>query len=467
MAMRKIIFLLPLSVFFISSFFSAGSYAGSHPWTAYFGTHYMDAEWAKSVRDPVGPAIAGFWPDSRQRHPELDKRFDELLSDLEHRLSRQDVVLGVGGLGSGRRSEEVDAFMDMVKKDNANRWKDELHRRVVRVARLKHASERVYWQFGNEINGPRFLRNMVEWEGGTAQQRGIAMSRFIPLYVEYFLAPGVEAIQKSSRDAYGKEGQIRIMLGSLANARHPRSISWYRQLLDYEIKGTYAPTLRGRRVFQIVDTLSIHYLLTAPDDYWAEELDKLSRSYMGRGAVRRIWSTEEIGIRRAREGHGAATALQVWARSLWWWEKYLWKPEHGRVFFWGWNIGDKGSRAEDSLSTIFSFTGDRALNYVGTVKGDAAVEYAESYVFRTKGKLAKKVAVVLPKGREATISLKRLSLPAVKSRGRMNISAHIFSPAGTKTLEVKARHSGSALDVTLSGAGAQLQSGSALLLLIE
>ena len=366
------------------------------PWTAYFGSHYESAPWGLSMRDPGGPGRFGYWLPSAQTEKRMTTADSGSLEELSRPIAQGDVVLNVGGLGSGRDLGMVKDFLDEVRRDKGATWKKELSNRVRRVAKLPGATERVFWQFGNEINGPRFLRNMADWGGVNKRDKAEAMRQIIPVYVEYFLAPGVEAIRNTSRELHGDPERIHVMLGSLAGARNPNSIRWYEQLMEYTIKGDNAKSLAGRKVYEIVDSLSIHYLVTAQDDGWTEIMDNLAKKWVGRGAIRRIWSTEEIGVRRAQSGKGASTALRVTARYLDWWLKQGWSPNQGHCFFWGAEMGEAGTRANDALRTLVEFTGQTAL----ARQPGAEVGELENYLFSVAGE-RKRVLIAFPKEKSA------------------------------------------------------------------
>jgi hypothetical protein len=377
------------------------------PWPAYFGSHYEtgpDFNWGNSSRDPGGPGRFGYWASNDQA-----MRAQGSAGELRTPISQGDVILSVGGLGSGRKLSLVSDFLDEVRADKGATWKRKLSGRVRQVASLADASERVHWQFGNEINGPKMIRNLADWSGIRGDRPAEVMAKIIPVYVEYFLAPGVESIKATSREIYGKPDAIRVMLGSLANARNPKFIRWYEQLLSYEIKGDFAGSLRGRKVFEVVDSLSIHYLVTARDRGWADILDSLSAKWLNRGAIRRIWSTEEGGIRRARSGAGAVTALKVTARYLDWWQRNSWSTDTGRCFFWGANTGPQGTRASDALGTLYAFTGPAPLKRapVSQVKG------LESYLFDVADG-HRRVFIVVPEddGTRGTPHIDSLIVPA-------------------------------------------------------
>jgi hypothetical protein len=427
--MKRFVFWLMMS-----AMMPAWCESAPEPWAAYFGNHYESTAWASSLRDPGGPGRYGYWLPSARNNARMTTADSGDLQELSRQIARGPVVLNAGGLGSGRDESLVTNFMNDVRRDNAASWKRELAQRVRRVAAVPGASDRIYWQFGNEINGPRMLRNLAQWGGIKNMSGAEAMRQVIPLYVEYFLAPGVEATRAASREVYGDPGRIHIMLGSLANARNPSSIRWFEQLLDYTIKGDHAKSLAGRKVSEIVDTLSIHYLVSAQDDGWSEIMDSLANKWLGRGSVRGIWSTEELGVRRAQAGLGASTALRVSSRYLDWWQRHGWSADQGHCYFWGAEMGAAGTRANDALNTLYAFTGSSPLLRLPRVEmGDF-----ESYLFSVAGD-RKRVFIVFPRkswiGSGVTFNL--ANMPASGWSGPLHAKLLHFMPDGIQTLSTE------------------------------
>lgn len=433
-------------------------------WSDYFGTHYEAASWGASLRDPGGPGRFGYWLPSARNSNRLTTADSGTLDELRRQIERGAVVINVGGLGTGRDTQMVSDFLNEVQKSRATTWKHELAERVRRVASVPGAEDLVYWQFGNEINGPRFLNNLAQWGGVKGANAEETMREVIPIYVENFLAPGVETVHQVSQQVYGNSQRIHVMLGSLANARNPRSLGWYDELLNYTVRGDYAKSLAGRKVYEIVDTLSVHYLVSAPDNGWENILDTLTQKWIGRGSVRRIWSTEELGVRRAQAGQGASIALRVAARYLDWWLRHELTPDQGHCFFWGAEMGGEGKRADDALNTIFEFTGKAALERLPSADtGDL-----ESYHFSVAGN-RKRVLIAFPQGRwvgeDATF--KGASLPVSGWNGPMRIRLLHYTPEGVQSIAVDiSGKKGDVYRITPDEL-VKLREGSALLFLIE
>ncbi len=440
----------------------AGPVQAATPWTAYFGTHYELADWSSSLRDPGGPGRFGYWLPSARTERRMTSADSGSPEELRRLLARGDVVLNVGGLGSARDGDLVSAFLDAVRQDRGATWKRELAERARRVARLPGTAEHIHWQFGNEINGPRSVDNMARWAGGSRTGLETGLAAVIPVYVEQFLAPGVEALRGVSREVHGDPQHIRIMLGSLANARHPRSVRWYEQLLDYTIRGDNAPSLAGRKVHEVVDALSVHYLASAPDEGWAEVLEGLNKRWVGKGAVRRIWATEELGVRRAQGGYGAATALRVAVRYLDWWQRHGWTPDQGHCFFWGAGMGRPGNRADDALSLLAGFTGHVPLTPLSALDSPDL----ESYFFSVEGD-RKRFLVVFPRNgwRMGNLDFASATLPASGWQGPVRARALLFASSGTSHPSATVSASAAGLRLALERSTAIPETGTLLFLL--
>lgn len=441
----------------------AWSDTGAVPWSAYFGGHYGSNDtsaWGMSSRDPGGPGRFGYWTPSAQS----GRRDSGSPEELRPLLAQGEVVLSVGGLGSGRDVSMVSGFLDEIRDDRAGTWKRELAERVRRVASVPGATERVFWQFGNEINGPRMIENLAAWGGLRRGSRAETMTGIIPLYVEYFLAPGIEAIRAASQDVHGDPGRIHVMLGSLANARNPVFVKWYEQILEYTIQGDYAGSLKGRKVYELVDALSIHYLVTSRDEGWADILDNLAAKWMNRGAIRRIWSTEEGGIKRARAGHGASTALRVTARYLDWWQRHDWSAQQGHCFFWGADQGPAGTRATEALNTLYKFTGRASM----TSLARPDIDSLESYLFDVSGN-SKRVLIAFPQAGKSPkeASFDSVDMPASGWSGSISGQLLVYTPKGVQARPVTIAGSGQG-DYRISPqTPVELAEGSALMVLLE
>ncbi len=365
-------------------------------WTDYLGNQQRGAPWAGFLRG-VGLMETGLGA-VRDRIPargEPMPDFALLRERVSAAIAEHDVVMPVGGLVSGRRQSHVDTFMQLIERDQGATWRDLVRTQAAAIAGLPGGRERVYWQIGNEINSRHYslsLRTYADAPGGDrdedAGQRqaprmrprfegadpapgrqrrlgGMPNDEFIiSYYVEYFLAPTVQAIDEASRDLFGAPGRINIMLGSLANSSSPAAQRWLDLLLDYTIEGRFAPAIKGRKVHEFIDIISIHYLVSYPGDEWRQVLGDIEQRWWGKGRVRGTWSTEELGRRRAMGGMGGVSSVQVSLRYLDWAAERALGPRQVRVNFWGGELGPPDTTAERNLTLLHDFLGDTRLRII-------------------------------------------------------------------------------------------------------
>ena len=170
------------------------------PWPQYLGSHYKQAPWADSIRDPGGPGRAGSWPIGVHGNTvELEKeRWAAVLQTLHALPSDHLAVLSVGGIGGGRNADVVNEYLDQMSKNGGKSWRDALYNKAFEIYSDAQAPKGITWQFGNEINGPRIRRNLKSWAEAHQAGSGPVESN-ISLYAEYFLAPGVEVIRAAEK----------------------------------------------------------------------------------------------------------------------------------------------------------------------------------------------------------------------------------------------------------------------------
>lgn len=408
------------------------------PWTQYLGSHYQQAPWADSIRDPGGPGRAGAWPIGvRGNTVEIEnERWDDLLETLHSLPSDHTVVLSVGGIGGGRNVDVVNEFLDQMSKNGGKSWRDALYKKAFEIYGDAQAPKGVTWQFGNEINGPRIRRHLQSWAAANASGPESAESN-ITLYAEYFLAPGVEVIRAAEEAQPSPARKVPILLGSAANARNSVSLSWLEDLLNYRIKGTYAESLKGKFVYEVVDGISIHYLLTSIDRYWFGALEDLFQDWVSSNKVDRIWATEEVGTKRASAGYGGATALYVTARCLNWAIKKSLSPDQWRCFIWGADEGPTGTTSDAALRKLDGFLGDTRLV---EVNDQYHVEHSgdlDVFAFETADR-QRAVVIAAPIAREGrakidSVAVKRAEPSEPESVGLWALSKQGIKSAGLKT----------------------------------
>ena len=315
-----------------------------YSWNEYMGGHYRERDWSRSIRDPSGPAKGGFIAsdalievvnsDGLITTKDLDDFFNLYFPDIEEDLKSNRLVIQFGGLGSAKDSEtgrqKVTEFLDLIETD-ASIYRDAMYERAKAIAQLEN-SDNVYWQIGNEISATSYSTNIHEWAGD-----GIPASdsdvTIIPIFVEYFLAPGVEGIERASEEVFGEKEKIHLMLGSVVNINDERKQDFIDAILDYKIQGTYAPTLHNKTVAEVINSISIHYSIGAPSSDWEDYLDHFVETRMGENKrIKNIFSTEEIGGSAASGGEAQGATARLLGRYMNWWEKHGWGPERGQLF---------------------------------------------------------------------------------------------------------------------------------------
>ncbi len=396
-----------------------------YPWTDYFGSHYQVEPWGHSVRDPGGVGVFSVRWNQAQ--------YDQAENVAEK--AQRDIIINSGGLGSGRSQEMVNFFLNRMLLDLGKSWKEEIRNKAEKLSKLPNAHERIYWQFGNEINSERFTETIRNWDPDNAPSNKSTLNS-IPYYVEYYLAPGVEALNQVAAEQ--KEKRFKIILGSVASYANPRAQQFMQALLKYKVEGLTAPSLKGRTVAELVDVISVHYIATANMSDWYKPLDELNEQYIRNGPVEALWSTEELGVQRASTGGGAVFSLQVAARYLTWWHKVGWSPEQGRAFLWGADVGNSGQRGIDGMRMLYQAIGDVPL--IPLEKGELsfAGDNIDVLGFRIPGS-TKKVVVAFPQDQKKSATLSKLTLPGKTEQDNKNTkvsTAHLITGQGIQRMPV-------------------------------
>lgn len=402
-------------------------------WTAYFGSHYRAEAWADSIRDPQG---AGFFSAEYSA---------EQLALLAKLGSHKQLVYSPGGLGSGRSEAAVDHYLTHMLLTLGEDWKTQLQ---ANIAKIPTSAAPAYWQFGNEINSRRFSETIAAWDGAPAGGRprpGRAHdAATVPYYVEYYLAPGVAAIRSSTHSE-----RVKVVLGSLAAAANPRAQAFLDALLNYQVQGLMATSLKGKRVYELVDVIALHYIASANTPQWRSTLDQLHKKWLATGKVAAIWSTEEVGLQRATRNEGAAAGLMVVARTMDWWLSKGMPPEQGRAFLWGADKGHKGTTAAEAMQALYDTIGKshwQVLSQPAPLSGDNL----EVYGFALQ-----------PSGRQLWFAM-----PADQRRGaRVAVSSSLSN--SLNTVVAAYRYSPQGEQRGLPNTGFELAPGSALWLLLE
>ncbi len=216
---------------------------------------------------------------------------------------------------------------------------------------LANRKNTIYWEIGNEINSShRFaMRDLTEGEHVRGHP-GHAHD-----YVEYYLAPAVEALRKAAKDVYGDPQRVKIIMGSVSGILKPENQQYLDLVLGSTISGEHAPSLAGMKVTDVIDAVVIHYGIGKRD-----LLQGIYDKWIASGKVNDFWSTEELGWR----GRGDYCVALV---SFKWLEFVLsnnWpQTAKPRVFFWGDGLKHYGEVTDGrgALKILGPFLADHPL----------------------------------------------------------------------------------------------------------
>ena len=387
------------------------------PWTDYFGSHYSARLWGGSIRDHrYGIQVDGGVPAP----------IDPVkVAGLAETLATHDALLIVGGLGSAREQDKVNDYMNAVVADSGFSWRAAVYDWAVTLAPLQ-GEHSIYVQIGNEISSRTYSETLHSWLADGVPPSAYDSS-IIPLYVEYYLAPTVAMLQKAGLDT---RQTIKIVLGSITNYSNSLADEWLDELLNYEVVGTFAKSLAGRQVNELIDIVAIHYLMGAKTDhssYWRTALDQIDDTWIREGRIEGVWATEEVGKSAAEQGRGAGRALRAMARYLSWWRERRFSVDQGRCFFWGSDLGPEGTRVDDALQRLYDFVGSVALIEVpNAVVPNAGLE---GYMFQAP---TRKGVVVVFANEDTQLSQFEMSENAWN--GSIYATARIFTPEGEEVV---------------------------------
>jgi hypothetical protein len=362
----------------------------STDWHSFFGTHYASNAWEGTIRTHN----YGLTLDGSGRIVQLDSSKKGALGDL---LVDSDVVLLIGGLGSLKNLDAITSYTSMIELGGGASWELAVTEYINSVSALNVNNKNIYIQLGNEISSDEAGIAMHAWMQddvvGKSYDRGA-----IPAYVEYFLAPTVAGINNANSTP-------KILLGSITNFRNTDAIPYMEALLNYKIVGTYAPSLAGKYVHEVIDIVSAHYFLDSAE--WETQLNYVNANWIVPGKIEGLFSTEEVGIKAAEVGSGAVSALYTFSRYSKWWQLNGFSPSMGRAIFWGASIGPLGTRADDVMQEIYNFIGTANLAY-SSYTLPIVSEY-EVYRFTSLSNTTNSVITILT---DNTISLGEFTLKA-------------------------------------------------------
>lgn len=249
----------------------------------------------------------------------------------------------MSGIQSGRVESDVANYMNKVEQTKGESVRSLYRNETSEFSKLLAKSDKtVYLQMGNEINAFHFNQTMKAWAksfnkpypsptspfANDGDRIGRNDRGYIGYFVEYFLAPAIEGINEAKANSTNPD-RIKVMLGSIANAHRDSAFNmWLPILWNYTVQGEFAPKLKGKKVSELVDGITIHYVLTEKSD-----LKLLERYYNLYGKQNKIvFTTEELGG-HSYLGLGATTGIMIFARYMDVWTRLGYSPENCKMMF--------------------------------------------------------------------------------------------------------------------------------------
>ncbi|MCX7014297.1 MAG: hypothetical protein NTW86_17390 [Candidatus Sumerlaeota bacterium] len=344
-------------------------------WPDYFGTHYASSPemagiaW-NTVRSYGGPH-AGIAPDESERNQDDPVR--------KGPFTGKDIRVGVRDFHSqGARKEGARTAEDFVPELLAHHITDinimtnivkpsmepfdkDLAYWTIRSIHEKFPESRhvLYWEMGNEIVSGHFDPMGLK-AGGKAPRVGADGKVFgydidwkCDFYVNQYLAPAVEAVERAAQDVYGDPRAIEILVGSM-NPYNDYNKKFLKKLMDSTFDGKQAPTLKGDPTWKHFDLLNVHYM-TGSDENMRTMQEYLDE-YVKTGKTKGIWVSEDHG----GGGKGPVTLIDRGLRFMAWVAKNGLTADQTRVVWWG-EAERAGGSGKDVTAALGEFFKGRRL----------------------------------------------------------------------------------------------------------
>jgi len=339
-------------------------------WTSYCGWHYNSSTpaWGGWVRDYVKHSTGFDLIDTVVTTFVVDT---VMLNNMFNTLSTinpgVDILQLDGGLLQAKDTIKAPQFVNMIDADSALFWKSLVYQQCNKLAQLPNSQNRLYYQLGNEITSAAVSKSL-RYTQNLPYSSGYDYDQFnIPFFVEKYMAPTIEAIDSSSVFNYGSKGKINICLGSITNAGNSAALPFTNALLNYTIIGTNAPSLAGKKVYELINIITIHYMMgNSSMNVWQNNLNGYA-NWIGTGRIKGVWSTEEVGIAKANLGAGAAYSARATCRYLKRAIDSSYASTVVRTNYWAWENGPANTQVDDFNSELYSFLGNVKLGYVNPV----------------------------------------------------------------------------------------------------
>jgi len=221
------------------------------------------------------------------------------------------------------------------------------------------------------------------------------------------------------------------MLGSLTNAGGNGAVLWLDSLLNYTVTGTYAPALAGKKVYELIDIISIHYMMgTVSTAVWKSKIDGYRNNWFGVGKIKGIWSTEEVGIKVANSGRGAAVSAAAGSRYLEWALLNNYSPYQCRTNYYGNGTGPANTTANELHQEIYNFLGP---SYVSLVDSNAVIydnPNVESHAFLSSDSTKGVIYTLLKVSPPMTGYISKIKITDFAMGNIIGATSHHFSSSG-------------------------------------
>ncbi|HNI06551.1 MAG TPA: Ig-like domain-containing protein [Thiobacillaceae bacterium] len=420
------------------------------PWTQYIGSQWTGATWAGTERAWLG-YLTGL---NLMNSP---GKINDLVSEVQTRTQARDIIItieGFGGDGDGTNTSKMGDLFDLLRAGGLGTWQSTVINQIQTLATVDPDAKRIVYQLGNEITKQNFSDTLRAW----AASRGITIPgasqyydpELIPFYVEYYLAPTVEAANQASLNAYGDADKVNLALGSIGNGGTSDAQAFLDMLLNYQVTGTYSPSLAGKRVYELVDLITVHYPGATTN------LNPILDKWLGVGNLKGLWTTETIGINAAEAGEGAGRAVWELGNNLGWYYNLGLTPDQTRVSFYGWDVGSSvaGTSADTSMKDFYNFFGDAPLEVLGayaTLTGATTALQTQQFNSVTDGNKRAVSVTTTTQGVQSS-SLQSLNVKKDGWTGHVTATVHHYSPAGHTVTTASVSEGTTSYTVTLSPA---------------
>lgn len=415
-------------------------------WADYFGTHYARtmAEagivW-NTVRSYGGPHV-GFHTDSSHHAPARKGPF----TGKDVFLELSDFHGPRGGMTAEQLIPEliehdvtgIYLMTNIVRPSEEPFDKDRAYW-AVRLIHEKYpeAADHVVWQIGNEVVSGHFDPKGV-WNAASKQGRrpaGMKEDNFFgydldwkeEYYVNRYLAPAIEAIERASADVYGDPHRIRIALGSMNPYNRPNLV-FLKNVMARKFDGKQAATLKGEDVWKHIDLLTVHYMTGSAGTM--ATLQTYCDEYLRTGKVKGIWITEDHG----RAGRGPVTIVDRGMRFLAWAAENKLSADQTRLCWWGEMERDPGGQGKEATTLLGEFLAGRQMYLASQSLGDGT---AYLLADGNHAELRRILVAVVP-DRDRSLRLDHLQIEVPVSAGQHDWSAEAIQYSSTKPGEKSA-----------------------------